>query len=193
MLRKLIVPTLAILAALPAVTVTVPANARNVPLRSFESALAAQPSASAALTGWCAAQAIANPPTITAERVGQPFPGSAAPIRQLLAVPAQEPVTHRTVQLKCGGTALSVAYNWYVPSRLTPEMNTALETGDTPFGTVVAPLQFTRQTLARVRGAMTGCPKDSVLSHLAVLKLPDGRAISVVIECYTRANLQPPG
>jgi hypothetical protein len=188
MLRNLSLPVLTALVLLPAA-----ADARTVSLRSFESALAAQPSASAALTSWCATQAIADPATITAERVDLPFPGSTAAIRQLLAVTDAEDVTHRTVDLKCGGTTLSVAYNWYVPSRLTPEMNAALASGNMPFGTVIAPLQFTRQTLARVRGAMNGCPKASVLSHLALLKLPDGRAISVVIECYTRANLQPPG
>jgi hypothetical protein len=32
-----------------------------------------------------------------------------------------------------------------------------------------------------------------VLSHKAVLRLADGRGISLVIECYTPANLRKPG
>ena len=185
MLRHLIVPTLAAFLALPAT-----ANARDIPLRDFEEALAAQPSATAALTDWCATNAIATPAQIAAEPFAAAYPGSASAVRKILAVGANEPVTHRNVRLNCGGTTLSIAYNWYVPGRLTPAMNRALETTTTPFGTVVAPLGFTRHTLARTKGAMNGCPRDSVLSHLALLKLPSGQAFSVVIECYTGANLK---
>jgi len=32
-----------------------------------------------------------------------------------------------------------------------------------------------------------------VLSHRAVLRIADGSAISLVIECYTRANLKAAG
>lgn len=93
------------------------------------------------------------------------------------------------MRLTCGGAVLSVAHNWYVPARLTPEMNRALETSDTPFGKVVAPLGFTRERLASQRGRMAECPVGTVLSHRAVLKMADGRAISLVVECYTLANL----
>jgi hypothetical protein len=68
-------------------------------------------------------------------------------------------------------------------------MNEALETSDTPFGKVVAPLGFTRKRLASRRGAAEDCPKDTVLSHRALLELPDGRPLSLVVECYTTANL----
>ncbi len=84
---------------------------------------------------------------------------------------------------------LSVAHNWYVPARLTPEMNRTLETSDTPFGKVVAPLGFRRERLGSQRGRTAECPVGTVLSHRAVLKLADGRAISLVVECYTLANL----
>jgi len=93
------------------------------------------------------------------------------------------------VRLTCGDAVLSVAHNWYVPARLTPKMNHALETSDTPFGKVVAPLGFRRERLGSQRGRMAECPVGTVLSHRAVLKLADGRAISLVVECYTRANL----
>ena len=84
---------------------------------------------------------------------------------------------------------LSDGKNGYVPARLTPAMNTALETTRTPFGTVVRPLGFRRERLEGRRGRAEGCPGGTVLSHKAVLRLGDGRAISLVTECYTRANL----
>lgn len=68
-------------------------------------------------------------------------------------------------------------------------MNRMLETSETPFGKVVSPLGFRRERLSEQRGAMAECPQGTVLSHRAVLKLSDGRAISLVVECYTRANI----
>lgn len=85
---------------------------------------------------------------------------------------------------------MSEAWNWYVPARLPPAMNAVLENGDTPFGKVIAPLGFSRQRLASKRGAAAGCPPGTVMSHRAVLRLPDGKPVSLVTECYTRANLR---
>lgn len=95
----------------------------------------------------------------------------------------------RHVQLLCGTAVLSDAKNWYVPSRLAPAMNAALETTETPFGTVVRPLGFRRERLASRRGRAAECPAGTVLSHKALLRLADERAISLVAECYTSANL----
>lgn len=77
-----------------------------------------------------------------------------------------------------------------MPSRLTPEMNATLAGTDTPFGKVVAPLRFTRQRLEARRGRAEGCPRGTVLSHRAVLRLPDGRPISLVVECYQDGALR---
>ncbi|MGC1270482.1 MAG: hypothetical protein WA842_07805, partial [Croceibacterium sp.] len=85
---------------------------------------------------------------------------------------------------------LSQAHNWYVPARLTPEMNRTLATTETPFGTVVTPLAFRRERGASRRGAASECPPATILSHTAVLRLPEGRAISMVVECYTAANVR---
>ena len=49
----------------------------------------------------------------------------------------------------CGSVVLSEADNWYVPSRLTPEMNRLLDTTDAPFGRVVQAVHFRRRTLDR--------------------------------------------
>jgi hypothetical protein len=57
---------------------------------------------------------------------------------------------------------------------------------------VVAPLHFTRERLAARRGRMAECPAGTVLSHRAVLRRPDGLAISLVVECYTSASVQTP-
>jgi hypothetical protein len=110
-------------------------------------------------------------------------------IRRLLGVTAGEALAYRHVRLTCGTRVLSVAHNWYVPGRVTPAMNHALAATDRPFGKVVALLRFTRERLASRRGAAAGCPKDTVLSHRALLRLPDGRPLSLVVECYTPANL----
>jgi hypothetical protein len=159
----------------------------NPALPRFEATLAAQPSATVALAQWCAAR-LASPATIhaLADRTARPAP---ADVRRALGVSGQEALGYRHVRLACGDVVLSDAQNWFVPARLTPAMNEALATSQTPFGTVVAPLHFTRERLAAKRGALPGCPEGTVLSHRAVLRRPDGAAISLVIECYTRAML----
>ncbi len=65
--------------------------------------------------------------------------------RKRLRLGDDEPVKYRRVALACGDHILSEADNWYVPARLTPEMNRLLETTDTPFGRVVQSLQPTRE------------------------------------------------
>lgn len=158
-------------------------------LAAFEAVLAGQDSATAALTEWCAQHAIADPANISARSVGgAPIPPDVS-LRSVLEVSEDEPVGYRHVLLSCGDAVLSDAHNWYVPGRLSQEMNTVLETTDTPFGRVVAPLGFTRERFAAERGAAEECPAGTILSHSALLRLPDGRPISMVVECYTSANL----
>ena len=158
-------------------------------LAEFEMALAANDSATAALRQWCGARGIADPAQIRA----QPVPGATAAIppdlRALLEIEPDEKLGYRHVRLVCGETVLSEAHNWYVPGRLTPDMNRVLETTEKPFGPVVSSLQFTRERLASVRGPVPGCPENTVLAQRAILKLPDGRPISALVECYTAANL----
>ena len=61
---------------------------------------------------------------------------------------------------------MSEADNWYVPARLTPEMNAFLDTTDTPFGKAVRPLQPYRKTLEAklLWSGHTAIPRD-VLEH----------------------------
>ncbi|WP_255504514.1 hypothetical protein [Novosphingobium sp. EMRT-2] len=160
-------------------------------LPRFEATLAAHDSATQALGEWCAARGIARPATIRAMADRDAHDASPPAVRKALGVTADEPVAYRHVRLACGGTVLSDARNWYVPARLTPDMNRTLETTDTPFGKVVMPLGFRRERLEARRGRMAECPASTVLSHRAVLRLVGGTAISLVVECYTRANLAP--
>jgi chorismate-pyruvate lyase len=158
-------------------------------LTDFERTLAADDSATAALGQWCERRGLAQPPVIRAISDPAAAPVSLA-VRQSLEISSDEPVAYRHVRLVCGNRTLSVAHNWYVPSRLTPEMNRALATTDTPFGKVVAPLRFQRERLAQRRGAMEQCPQGTVLSHRARLRTAEGQVISLVAECYTTENIR---
>lgn len=158
-------------------------------LAQFEAALAAQPSATKALGRWCAARRIADPATIAATPVAGEAAPAPADLRARLGVDRGEALAYRHVRLSCGGAVLSEAHNWYVPARLTPAMNATLATTDTPFGAVAAPLRFTREALASRRGRVASCPFGTILSHRALLRLPSGQPLALVVECYTRANL----
>lgn len=120
-----------------------------------------------------------------------------ADLRRLLGADAQTAIGYRHVRLSCGAppagpVVLSEAHNWYLPSRLTAEMNATLAGSDTPFGKVAAPLHFARERLDSRRGRAPACPARTVLSHRALLRLPDGRPLALVVECYTAANLRAP-
>jgi len=112
-----------------------------------------------------------------------------AGLRDTLGIAKDEPVRLRHVRLACGAKVLSEATNWYVPARLTPAMNTALDGTAAPFGRIAAPLDFRRERLEARRGALPGCPVPTILSHRARLVLPDGRPLALVTECYTPENL----
>jgi hypothetical protein len=117
-------------------------------IQTLNGELLASRSATLTLEKWCGDHRLAPEPKIRAKLVrGREKPASPE-TRQRLQVSADEPVKHRYVQLTCGDHVLSEADNWYVPGRLTPEMNQVLETTDTPFGKAVQALGFYRQTIA---------------------------------------------
>ena len=158
-------------------------------LAALEAHLAAHDSATESLTQWCAAEHIADPAVITARPVRGGKTTPPGNLHGLLAADAAEPIGYRHVELACGKRALSFAHNWYVPSRLTPAMNRALAETDTPFGKVAGSLKFRREPLETLFTPPPECPKDTVSAHRALLRLPDGRPLAYVVECYTRANL----
>ncbi len=149
--------------------------------------LLAAPSATATLRAWCAEHGVADP-AIHAEVVREAPPAATARQRHELGVGAAEPLGYRHVRLSCAGHVLSDAQNWYVPARLTPAMNVALDSSDTPFGTVVAPLRISRRTLAaRMLWRHGATPPAALFRHRALVLDATGRPIAEVIETYQRA------
>ncbi|GAN93929.1 hypothetical protein Gbth_041_025 [Gluconobacter thailandicus F149-1 = NBRC 100600] len=107
----------------------------------------------------------------------------------LLDVQKADQIRTRHVQLLCGDIPLSDAWNWYVPERLTADMNHVLETTDTPFGKAVADTHFHRQRLeSHFPDPATGI----VLENRAMLRrASDNAPISLVVEDYLPAALKP--
>ncbi|TCM19521.1 hypothetical protein EDF56_103163 [Novosphingobium sp. PhB165] len=157
----------------------------------FEQLLARNDSATAALGEWCAAHHSADAPVVTAQPVKGEDSALPSDARALLEVSDHETLGYRHVRLTCDGVTLSEAHNWFVPARLTDAMNATLASTDTPFGKVVAPLHFTRERLEARHGRLEGCPPGTFLTHRALLRLPDGKPISLVVECYQREALEP--
>jgi chorismate-pyruvate lyase len=170
-------------------------------LQTLNAELLSHDSATVTLEHWCGQRHLAEPAQVIAHRVQ----GIDKPVsdeqRKLLQVGANEPVRYRHVQLSCGAVVLSEADNWYVPGRLTAQMNAQLDASDTPFGKVVSSLHFQRHTLSAVllwqpwpeggdqRQPLMPPPAlevpAAVLEHRALLTLPDGTPFSEVVETYT--------
>lgn len=159
-------------------------------IAAFEANLAAHASATKALSQWCLARGIDPTGQITVQFVPGADQAPAADLRQTLGVSADEPLGYRHVRLVCGTAVLSEAHNWFVPARLTAEMNRQLATSDVPFGTVAASLNFTREPITSARRGDPSCPIGAISTHRALLRLPDGQPLALVTECYTEENLR---
>ncbi|NNH57324.1 hypothetical protein HLI01_11145 [Rhizobium laguerreae] len=172
-------------------------------LQTLNAALLSNASATLTLDRWCAAHKLAPEGSkIVAQRVrGQDKPADEH-VRELLTVGPGELVAYRRVRLVCGDRVLSEADNWYVPAKLTAEMNQALKTSDIAFGRAVQALNFTRTNLSATllwsplsegwdMDGLTAHETSSpslppfLLEHRAVLKLRDGTPFSAVVESYT--------
>jgi len=179
-------------------------------MQTLNAEILASRSATATLETWCDTHHLASPARIVADRVQQTAVPSAEQLRRLEVATAAE-VKYRHVKLRCGTRVLSEADNWYVPARLTPEMNRVLETTDAPFGRVVAPLGPYRQTLSVTLlwsplpagwehgvappPAAAGRPLEipgALFEHRAVLYTKDHRPFSEVAEVYQRDVLAFP-
>ena len=183
-------------------------------LQTFNAELLSHDSATLTLERWCADHHLAGdiPAAqvhVVARRVrdaDKPIPDE---LRARLDIATDEPLRYRRVQLACGERVLSEADNWYVPSRLTPEMNRQLDTSDVPFGKVVKPLGFQRHTIAAAllwsplpqgweTQAASRAPADTregvkvphaLLQHQAILSTSAGAPFSALIETYTNRNV----
>lgn len=172
-------------------------------LQTLNADLLSHASATLTLERWCADHHLASPARVVAQRVygvDKPLP---AELRGALHVGAGEPVKYRRVLLSCGDRVLSEADNWYLSRQLTADMNNRLDHSDTPFGKVVQPLHFRRETLSAhllwsplpAGWEMTGAVPASgngtlviphrLLQHRAVLRTGDNQPFSVLIETYT--------
>jgi chorismate-pyruvate lyase len=164
-----------------------PGQPGRAQLDDLETQLLSGGSATAILAQWCADHHLADPPRIVALRDA----GAAAPpppeVRRRLDAREGEAIAYRRVRLACGGRVLSEAENWYLPARLTPQMNDVLDHTDTPFGAAVKALGFHRVTVADRRlwaGADATPPPEKVLQIEAVLVSGAGAPFSVVRETY---------
>lgn len=178
-------------------------------MQTLNASLLASRSATATLEKWCADHKMSAQPKIVARRVSGAEKPPSEETRRRLDVGAEEPVKYRRVQLACGEHVLSEADNWYVPGRLSDDMNRALETTETPFGKAIAPLQPFRRTiemkmrwsplpdgwevaanaaaLDKANGALS-IPHE-LFEHTAVVYARDQRPVSEVHETYTREIL----
>jgi hypothetical protein len=186
-------------------------------IESLNAEILSSSSATLTLERWCRDHALAEPPQILAHRVDALAAPPSPEVRSDLQVSPADPVRYRRVELTCGPHVLSVAENWYVPSRLTAEMNHLLDDTQTPFGKVVLPLRPHRETLAvqhlwsplpdgweRLRNATpTGTPgaaataaplniPPALFEHRAVLYTEAHVAIAEVREVYQRDLLDFP-
>jgi len=176
-------------------------------LQTLNADLLSHDSATAVLQALCDRRDPAAP-KILAHQVEVPddlAAGNAA--RRQLGAAANEPVKRRRVELKCGEVVLSRADNWYLPGRLTAQMNIDLESTERPFGVVVRPLNFQRRTLSSrllfqplPPGWEAADPAGfdvpismppNVLQHRAYLQTPDGRPFALLIETYSDRVLIP--
>jgi chorismate-pyruvate lyase len=179
-------------------------------LETLNADLLSNDSATLTLDRWCEAHKLATPPKIVAERVHGQDKEPTDEVRKLLRVGASDPVRYRRVRLHCGPHVLSEADNWYVPARLTPDMNKVLDSSDTPFGRAVQALHFQRHTLSAqllwsplpqgwdmggdlgpAGAGVLRIPAETI-QHRAVLSLPDGTPFSLVVETYTNEVLDFP-
>jgi hypothetical protein len=171
-------------------------------LQTLNAELLSHESATVTLEGWCSSHGLASSPLV-AERVPGEDKAATEEQRALLRLSEPDVVRYRKVRLRCGSLVVSEADNWYVPGRLTAEMNTLLDTSDTPFGRVVKSLDFRRRTIAvtvlspflppgwetmpaaRIEHMSQPCLPAYLLQHRAILTLPDGTPFSEVVETYT--------
>lgn len=173
-------------------------------LQTLNATLLASKSATQTLQKWCDDHHIASPAKIRAVRDAHVFKTASEEIRHILKVSNDEKIGYRSVQLFCGEYVLSEADNWYVPSRLTEEMNELLNNSETPFGLAVQSLNFHRRTdevLLLWQPVSTHEDQktksldphikppvvpDQVLQHQAVLMTDQNVPFSIVIETYTK-------
>jgi chorismate-pyruvate lyase len=173
-------------------------------VQTLNGEILASSSATRTLEEWCGDHHMADDPKIVATRVRDARKEPSSDQLQRLGVHDASELQYRRVELRCGAHVLSAADNWYVPARLTPEMNVLLTTTETPFGKVVQPLHVYRRTIG-VRMLWTPLPRGweqqdrsrfashrtqplaipkELFEHRAILYTQDHEAAAEVVETY---------
>lgn len=172
-------------------------------LQTLNANLLGSKSATRVLQAWCEDHQMADKPVINAIRDTSLNKEASPEVRNMLQATAGDLIAYRRVKLYCGIHVLSEADNWYLPERLTPEMNNLLTNTDTPFGAAVRGLNFYRKT-EKVDLLWQPLPKnweqkkrilsgrksalfipDQVLQHQAILFSDKNIPFSFVVETYT--------
>lgn len=156
----------------------------------LSSRLLAGHSATDILEAWCAERGLSRLPLV-ARRIGGADRTLATGHRERFTLRPGESLRYRRVRLSCGPHTLSQADNWYVPARLTPEMNRLLDGTRLPFGRVVHPLSPQRRNFDLRMLWPGGQPEvgDPLFAIEAVLSTPDGLPFCEVHETYLGAVL----
>ena len=175
-------------------------------IQSFNVRLLSSSSATATLEKWCGDHRLTQQPKIIANRIKSIDKIPSIETRQRLNVDNNELVLFRHVELSCGEHILSEADNWYVPSRLPPEINKMLEQSDVPFGKAIGSLKPVRKTFysqqlwsplpenwemndvsnnADKISALSFYPAHFILEHRALVLSQDQKPLSEVDEKYT--------
>jgi chorismate-pyruvate lyase len=180
-------------------------------MQTLNADVLASRSATATLERWCRDHKLAENPAIVATLMRDVSRPATMEQRQRLQANEQDVIAYRHVRLRCGDRVLSEADNWYVPARLTPEMNRLLDTTDTPFGRAVQALEPYRQTfsvtllwsplpegwdrpstaLPAASGHALGIP-DKLFEHRAILYTRGHVPFAEVDEIYQRQILAFP-
>jgi hypothetical protein len=150
-------------------------------IQDLSARLIAGATATQTLLAWCDEHSLSEGPITVAIR--QCFSPAVVPgdVLPALRLDPGEGISCRHVRLMRGSLPLAAAENWFVPQRLTADMNEALIRTDVPFGRVVAPLRPLRRTLA----AHLPSYSEIVLVHKAVILSSAGAALAYVKETYS--------
>jgi chorismate-pyruvate lyase len=171
-------------------TASAPSSTEHL-VSDLRSRIVRSDSATAVLEQWCGEKGLAGEARLVALRDKTGDKPLTSEQRDRLGLSPDEPVRYRRVRLACGDRVLSEADNWYVPSRLTPEMNAALDGTDTPFGKVVRPLAPTRRVVSVETLPLPAAPttETPLVRVDAVLVTGAGAPFCEVVETYLGATL----
>jgi chorismate-pyruvate lyase len=164
-------------------------------MQTLNAELLASRSATTTLRDWCAQHRLAATPEIVAEVLPGSVPATSEQRARLMVKP-EEPIRYRRVRLQCGTRTMSEAENWYVPGRLTADMNDQLDGSQTPFGRVIDSLEpYRRNFYMQVHWPFPGRDQPSsaapatMFEHRAIVYSGSHQPLAEVREIYQSTAL----